>query len=78
MPDRWTSDLIQKPVAELASHGLFVVGTQEALPALPNQNDEAAVMQRISEIRSLAAKWVLPGDLEGVGAAEGDVGKVGK
>jgi hypothetical protein len=37
-----TSDLIQKSVAELASHGSFVARTQEALPALPNQNDEDA------------------------------------
>jgi DNA-binding NarL/FixJ family response regulator len=37
-----TSDLIQKSVAELASHGLSVARTQEALPALPNQNDEDA------------------------------------
>jgi hypothetical protein len=36
------SDLIQKSVAELASHGSSVARTQEALPALPNQNDEDA------------------------------------
>jgi hypothetical protein len=35
-----TSDLIQKSVAEVASQESFVVGTQEALPALSNQNDE--------------------------------------
>jgi hypothetical protein len=37
-----TSDLIQKSVAELASHGLFLARMQEALPALSNQNDEDA------------------------------------
>ena len=37
-----TSGLSQKSVAEFASHGSFVARTQEALPALPNQNDEDA------------------------------------
>jgi hypothetical protein len=40
--DQVASDLVQKSVAEFASHGSFIARTHEALPALPNQNDEAA------------------------------------
>jgi hypothetical protein len=37
-----SSDLFQKSVAELTSHGSSLGRTQEELPALSNQNDEDA------------------------------------